>query len=363
MRILVDMTHPADFHMFRPAIEAWGERGHETIIAARDKDITRDLIAARGWDALPIGTQGRGTVGLAREMLDRQRKLWRVIRRTRPDVVTSMSGAYVGPPAWLRGVPCVAWTDTEHAALQNRIGFAVSRAVVTPACYTGHVPPAKHLTYRGYHELAYLHPDRFTPDSEVLERFGLEPGEPFGFIRLVSWQAQHDVGQSGLADLQRIVQALERHGQVRISSERPLPPELDRYVVKDHANLIHHLLAFAQLVVGESGTMISEAAVLGTPGVFANTCRLGYIAEQEDRYGLVRAYHDPDTMLDHTLAAIEALLLDPQTPERCEAARRRLLDDCQDVTAVIADTVEAYGRGATLPAGGLTFGERDAGNR
>ena len=357
MRILVDMTHPADFHLFRPAIEAWRERGHEVTLAARDKDLTRELIAARGWVAVPIGTQGRGTVGLAVEMLDRQRRLWGLIRRTRPDVVTSMSGAYVGPPARLRGVPCVAWTDTEHAALQNRIGFAVSQAVVTPACYTGPVPSAKHLTYRGYHELAYLHPDRFTPAPDALRRFGLEPGEPFGFIRLVSWQAHHDVGQSGLADLHKIVDAMQRHIRVLISSERPLPPELDRYAVKDHVELIHHLLAFARLVVAESGTMISEAAVLGTPGVFANTCRLGYITEQDERYGLVRAFHHPDTMLDQTLAAIDELLGDERTPERCRAARRRMLDQCQDVTAVIRDTVETYGRGESLPPGPVPFGE------
>ncbi|MFW6336918.1 MAG: DUF354 domain-containing protein, partial [Phycisphaeraceae bacterium] len=156
MRILVDLTHPAHFHLFSHAIAAWRSRGHEVMITARDKEMTLALLDHAGWDYQSFGRPGEGLVALGKEMAYRQARLFRILRKHRPHVVTAMSGAFVAPPAKLLGIPCVAWTDTEHASLQNRIGFPASAAVVTPACYHGPVPANKHLTYRGYHELAYL---------------------------------------------------------------------------------------------------------------------------------------------------------------------------------------------------------------
>jgi uncharacterized protein len=309
---------------------------------------------AAGMPSILIAGAGNGLVALGREMAYRQPRLFRILRRYRPDVVTAMSGAFVAPPARLLGIPCVAWTDTEHASLQNRIGFPASAAVVTPACYHGPVPANKHLTYRGYHELAYLHPDRFTPDPEAIRDFGLIAGEPFSVVRLVSWKAHHDVGESGLSDLARVVEKLREHGRVVISSERPLDEKLDALVVQSGFAKIHHLLAAARLLVAESATMVSEAAVMGTPAIFANTIRLGYLTEQEERYGLVRCFHEPSSMLDDTLTAIDRWLSDPDLDDRCEAARQRLLDETQDVTLVVTDTVETYGRGESMPPGPIS---------
>ena len=315
--------------------------------------MTHALLEHAGWDYQSFGRPGNTLAALGKEMLYRQSKLLRILRRERPDVVTAMSGAFVAPPARLLGIPCVAWTDTEHATLQNRIGFPPSAAVVTPACYTGRVPRRKHLTYRGYHELAYLHPDRFTPDPDALTRFGLDRDEPFSFVRLVSWKAHHDVGESGLSDLDRVIEKLQQRGRVVISSERPLPDHLEPIALREGREHVHHLLAFAQLLVAESATMVSEAAVLGTPAIFTATSYRGYIQEQQDRYGLVRCISEPSTMLGETLNAIEQWLSDPSLEDRCRAARERLLDDTQDVTRIITQTVEAYGRSERLPPGAI----------
>ena len=97
--------------------------------------------------------------------------------------------------------------------------------VATPHCYGGWVPRRKHRTYAGYHELAYTHPLRFTPDASRLAAFGLEPQERFILLRLVSWGAAHDVRDHGFTAAQQAVERLERFGRVLISSEAELPPE------------------------------------------------------------------------------------------------------------------------------------------
>ena len=64
-------------------------------------------------------------------------------------------------------------------------------------------------------------------------------------------------------------------------------------------------MAHAQVVVGESATMSSEAAVLGVPAVFIATSGRGYTDDEEKRYGLVR--HFTEEEYDRALGTIEEL--------------------------------------------------------
>ena len=79
----------------------------------------------------------------------------------------------------------------------------------------------------------------------------------------------HDYQEEGF-DLKhklKLIQMLSEHGKVLISSESPLPSLLREYQSTIPVNEIHHVMAFASLVIGESATMASEAAVLGVPAV------------------------------------------------------------------------------------------------
>ncbi len=48
------------------------------------------------------------------------------------------------------------------------------------------------LFYPGYHELAYLHPRRFTPDRGVLAEAGISEGERYFVLRFNAFKAHHD---------------------------------------------------------------------------------------------------------------------------------------------------------------------------
>ena len=48
-------------------------------------------------------------------------------------------------------------------------------------------------------ELAYLHEDIFKPDIKIFSDLGIDIGTPYIVIRLVSWDAAHDLGQNGIS--------------------------------------------------------------------------------------------------------------------------------------------------------------------
>jgi predicted glycosyltransferase len=339
MRILIDILHPAHVHFFRNFHNEMTARGHEMCITARDKDRSLELLQAFGLPYEQISSQKSGGGGLALEMAQRTPRLMKIMRSFRPDVMTGIMGPSIAVAGALRPrrVPAVVFYDTEFAVQTNRFAYPLAYSVCTPDCYQGTVP-GRHLTYAGYHELAYLHPNRFQPDPAVLAQYGVRPGE-YSIVRFVSWQAVHDRNERGLSAKQKrhLVEVLQRRGRVLISSEAPLTSDLAALEVRGRADQIHHLLAHARLVVGESATMSSEAAVLGAPAVFIATTGRGYTDDEERRYGLVR--HFTEDQYDIALSAIEEMLATPRAG--WQAARQRLLDEKIDVTAWMIDYFES----------------------
>ena len=164
------------------------------------------------------------------------------------------------------------------------------------------------IRYDGYHELAYLHPNYFTPNPAVLDEIGLGEGDTFIILRFVSWTASHDVGQHGIQDRTALVRELERYGQVFITSEGRLDGGLAKYQIKVAPEKMHDLLYYATLLYGESATMASECAVLGTHAIYCDFAGRGYTDEEEAKYGLVYNFKlDEDSIRSSLEKAVELL--------------------------------------------------------
>ena len=125
--------------------------------------------------------------------------------------------------------------------------------------------------------------------DDQLSELNLKKGEKFTICRFVSWEANHDYGHSGLSTKNKItaVKEFSKYGKVFITSENELPEELKQYQIKLPPEKIHHAISFASLLYGESSTMASEAAVLGTPAIFIDDIGRGYTDEQESNYEIV----------------------------------------------------------------------------
>jgi predicted glycosyltransferase len=48
MKILIDIGHPADVHLFKHMVWKLAKKGHEIKITCRDKDVTVDLLNSVG---------------------------------------------------------------------------------------------------------------------------------------------------------------------------------------------------------------------------------------------------------------------------------------------------------------------------
>ncbi|GAB7095394.1 DUF354 domain-containing protein [Halolamina litorea] len=341
MRLLVDVTHPAHVHLFRNAAETLRDRGHEVRVVARDKDVTLDVLSAYGIDHVCLSQTRSGAAGTLREWLGRGAKLYRYARAYDPDVVLSRLNPASAHVAAALGVPNVVFHDTEVAGLLDRVTLPAAAVVATPEAFDRELP-ARHVRYRGFHELAYLHPARFEPDPDVLRDHGVDPDSPYSVVRLVAMDAHHDRGRAGFSreHVERLVDGLAEQGPVYVSSESPLPDSLAGREPPIPVDAMHDLLAFADCYVGDSSTMATEAAVLGTPSVRYNPLdrEMGNFERLGD-VGLVQSYLDPERAVD---AAIE-LAADDDTERRWRRRRRRLLGETVDLTSFTVALVEEVG--------------------
>ena len=341
MRILFNVAHPAQVHLFRNALQTLMDHGHECRITAINKEVSLKLLDSFGFDYDAIGRARPTPFGKGLELLRIDAKLLQIARSFHPDLlVGGVGNAYVAHVGKLIRKPSIIFDDTEHAAIQHHLTDPFVSAICTPSCYTKDLGE-KQVRYNGYHELAYLHPNRFTPNPAVLTEIGLTEGDPFIIVRFVSWQASHDVGQHGIRDKVGLVKALEQYGRVLITSEGALPEELQPYQIRVSPEKLHDLLYYATLYVGDGGTTASEAAVLGTPAIFISTLYCGYQLDEE-KYGLLYLFSDPVSGVKNGLRKAVALLNDPNLKENAYLNRLKLLEDKIDVTEFMVWFVENY---------------------
>jgi len=264
-----------------------------------------------------------------------------LLKSYKPDIVTGIGGEFITPVSKLFGIPSIVFTDSEPVPIDNFLTYPIATAIYTPSCFTKDLGN-RQVRYDGYHELAYLSPDYFTPDPAGLDEIGINENEPYSILRFVAWKASHDIGQQGLSldEKRQIVQKLQNYGRVFITSEKELPTEFDSFRLNLPAHRMHDLMYYAQLFMGDGATMATEAAILGTPAVRSSSMALnmGNFVELMDRYNLVYSYYDAESALEKAVQILDQV----NSKQDWQLKRDQMLADKIDVTKLIVMALEDF---------------------
>jgi len=341
MRILIDIGHPAHVHLFRNFAKEMIKRGHKVLFTCRDREFVLYLLQYYGFGYRNFGKHYETLQGKAFGIVKNILQMLDVSLVFKPDIYLSHGSTIAGFASFIMRKPHLAFEDTFN--MEQVIPCMLFTDVVLTGDYPHPSLGKKEIKYPGYHELAYLHPNVFTPDESVLDILGVKKGEKYAIVRFVAWKASHDIGHSGISYENKIklVNTLSKHLRVFISSESELPEELKKFQINVPAEQMHNALAFAQLFVGESGTMASESAVLGTPAIFINNNHFGCIDDQAN-YGLIFTYTESEGDQIAAIKKAEELALKPNTKSEYLPKREKLLADKIDVSAFLIWFVEHY---------------------
>jgi len=348
MRVLFDMGHPAHVHFFKNTIKNLKQDGHKVKITARNKEVTLALLKAYGLDYENRGEIYTGMLSKAFGMIKIDLKLLQIAHAFRPDILIGVHNPYIAHAGAILRKPVIIFTDTENVKVASLLTFPFVQTILTPTYFRDPVDPEKHVPIKGLKEIAYLHPNYFSPDPKVLEEIGLHGGERFIIMRFISWGASHDTDLHGIGrgSEKEMIQELSRYGKIFITSEKPLDRDLEPYRLQLPPEKIHSLLSFAQLYIGEGGTMAVEAGILGTPAIHieststgqatGETC--GNFLELRDTYGLIFFYPTEKMALKK---AVE-ILRNPDSKKQWQEKQQKLWSEVIDVTTWMTDFIERY---------------------
>ena len=300
MRFLFELNHPKHYYQFKYVMHLLRKRGHGVKVVARDKDVLIKVLQEERVDYEIFGQHRKKLYAKVLGTIPTLMSHDRIVKRYNPDVIVSKASFYAVCMAKLHKSKSVIFPDSEVVKVTNRYVVPLATKVVTPRTF-GLDYGEKHVRINGLFEDCYLSPTVFTPDKSVIEQYQLK--QPYAIFRFVGWNANHDVGNSGFSLEQKIqmVHEVENYMNVYISSEKSLPGELEYCRLPIPASLMHHVLAYADLYLGDSQTMATEAALLGTPAIRSNS----FVGENdmtnfkvlENQYGLLRNIKSFDTVM------------------------------------------------------------------
>lgn len=291
-KVLIEVGHPNDVHQFKYLYSDLVSSGIDVLFLVKRKDIVIELMEAYNLPYKIFAVTPHGFLRKVLSLLLFDLKYFSLAKSFKPDLILSRNSPHSAHYAFLMRIPHLGFADTENSGFADKLAIPFIKYFFTSNSFNKKFPRF-HFCYPGYIESWYLHPNRFNPDDKVLSLLGLEKNEKFSIVRFVSWQAHHDIGLSGLSDVFKIelVETLSKHGKVFISSEKELPAELENYRFSIPPQYMHDALYYASVFYGESATMASECAVLGTPAIYLDPLdRIGYTKHQESVFKLVHNF-------------------------------------------------------------------------
>jgi predicted glycosyltransferase len=341
MKILIDIGHPAHVHLFKNFAWQMEKNGHEILFTVRDKEYEIYLLQNYGFKYRSFGKHYGSKLGKIWGLFKFNLTMFNTVLKYKTDILMGHGSIYAAHVSWFMNKRSILLEDTGNME-QVVLYKPFTDVILTPDVLQVNLGP-KQIKYTGYHEFAYLLPKYFKPDPSVYTDLGIDREQSFILLRFVAWKASHDQGLAGISLENKIkaVNEFSKYGKVFISSEAKLPKVLEKYRLKTPPEKMHSVLYYADLVYGESTTIASECALLGTPAVFVNNVKAGVLRDQQ-QYGLIFQFDESAAGQENSLAKAIEILKTPELKEEWRLRCQRLLADKIDLTGFMIWFIEKY---------------------
>jgi uncharacterized protein len=347
MRFLFFLVHPAKFNFHKIQINELKAKGHDVDVIITKKDILEELVREEGWEYSNIFPEGRKIKGLhvyMAALISLLKTIYRLMKYTQGKKYDLFVGDLLTIVGRIRRIPCFYPTDDVLRQVpEQQVFLKTTKHIIAPIITDLGKYNQKTIRYDGIKALAHLHPNYFRPDINRLHE-KLKDKDYF-IIRCVKFSATHDIGKNGVSDqiLERIIKKLDSYGEILISSEREIPEEFKKYQLSIKKSDISHYLYFSKLLIADSTTMCSEAAILGIPSIEYDNYfnEIEQMIQLKDEYNLITCIEPPnETKL---MVTIDEHIRDLfNIKKQCMLNRDKYLKDKIDVSGFLIWLFENY---------------------
>lgn len=348
MRLGIFINTPSQFHFYKNIIKNLEDRGNETFIVARNYGETVNLLNESKMPYFLYSRPPASKLGKMSSFPADVLRAYKHLKANKVDHVTGF-GIYNTFAACLLKVPDIIFNDTEPMintmsySLQVRLFMQLTNVLITPASFRQDLGE-KQIRISGYKEMAYLHPNYYKPKDDVLRLLGVCKSEDYVLLRFNAFDSLHDLGISGFTKKQKVslVKELEEYARVFISAESEVPEEIRDNILNTPKGRIHDVIYYSKMLVTDTSTISTEAAILGTPAIrsnkFVGEKDAGNYIELEKKYGLLFNFKDANAAVKKAIEMVK----DRDIKADWKKKRNALLKNSIDVSSFMTWFIEGY---------------------
>lgn len=306
MNLLFNLVHISDLNLFKEAVNELS-KCNKVYVTVRERGNL--LTIAEKELNFPIIIIGRHQQGLFRKLVGiiySEIAYWKLLRKLNIDVSINQS-FYSVWACKLRGAKFITFEDD----YEYKMAFYYAKWLASKDVMPKFIPAkGKNVVkYNGFKELAYLHPNRFSPNPSALVYYNLKPYD-YIFVRDV---ANISLNYRDKKDyLQLIISKLTlRNFKIILSSENKdklkcLEASPQLIILNEPVNDIFSLIKYSIFSISSGDTVARESALLSTPCIYTGSRNmimnkplidLGMIFQLKD-------INDLDIIIDSILLAL-----------------------------------------------------------
>jgi len=135
MKILVFLSHPAQFLFYRNPVQRLRDKGHDVHIVIKTKDVLRELLEEAKWEYQVIHQKKRSKsyFSFFQNLLIRDYRIYKIARKIKPDLLmgSDASIAHIGK---LLGIPCITTLEDDYPVIRNlaRLTYQFTTQLLPP---------------------------------------------------------------------------------------------------------------------------------------------------------------------------------------------------------------------------------------
>jgi predicted glycosyltransferase len=346
MRILIYLSHPAQYLFLRETINRLSSEGIKLKILIKTKDVLENLLLH---DKQPftniLGKQrDNSRLSIFISLLKRIYMVYYQTLKFKPSIMlgTDASIAIVGKMLHIHRITIIE-DDYEAIKLLGMLTYPFTETILCPkVCKVGKWEYKK-VGYDGYMKLGYLHPNIFKLKKECIKYYNLP--SKYAIIRLSGLEAYHDKGINGinynfLNQIILTLQNLECH--IFISSETKINANYEKYLLEINPNDMQQVLANSTVLISDSQSMSVEASLLGIPSIRISSFvgRISVLEELEHRYQLT--YGIDPKYPEKVIKKLKEILSNKNIKPIFSKRRHQMIKDKIDVSSFLVWFLKTY---------------------
>ncbi|GIK22980.1 MAG TPA: DUF354 domain-containing protein [Ignavibacteriaceae bacterium] len=347
MKYLFYFVHPAKYHLFRYTILKLKEEHNTVDIVINSKGVLEDLLIKEGWKYKNIFPKGRNISSKPSIIKSGLKFLLTLFRleiylweNGKYDIFITDDALVVN--GWFRHIPSYIFNDNDIETIRiNKILFYFATMIICPTSTFLGPFENKKISFKGNKALAHLHPKYFSPDEKTIIKYGFIKYK-YIIVRLAILNATHDANKNiGIQenDINKLIEISGDKFKIIILNERKIKAEYSKFYYPGQPNEIFDFFAYAKLVISDSGTMATEASVLGTPNILINKLAKYIGVHKELKNAGLQLFFD---CFDEALLIICEFINEDQSVINWNERKEKYLSRCDDPNEIFINLFKEF---------------------